>query len=389
MLSLHYIHWSMNTLFYSRISKTISSCFLVILLLFVGTKINAQITISVKDTVSTCLKANFQIKITTNAPVGASFAWNGPNGYTSNEQDASINNLTTSGKGVYTVTVSSGGQSATATSCVKLNAIPVAIIGGFTNICVGENLRLRDVKDRENQEQPLAYFWTGPDNYTSTAASTNIPTTEDLRQLGEYSLTETYENGCMVTATLTPTLNKCLSIGNLVFQDMNNDGVNNNGELGLGNVTVKLFKAKIEDGVPTNIPDGIAIQTTTTDAITGKYLFTNLVPNLYIVEIEAPVGYSSSVGINGSPTGIYEPSTKANDDVNDEDDGTMISGTTIRTNYITLANFGEPQNDGDVTNGTTADRNSNLTIDFGVYRIPVVVCSTDPKCSPVVVRKTN
>ena len=380
----------MNTLFYSRFAKTTFACFLTLLLLSVNTQIKAQLTVSaVKDTVSTCLKANFNIRITTNAPDGATFAWNGPNGYVSNEQDASINNLTTSGKGVYTVTVSSGGQFATATSCVKLNSISVAQIGGFTNICVGQNLQLRDIEDRRGKEQPLAYFWTGPDNYTSTAASTNIPTTEDLRQLGEYSLTETFENGCMVTASLTPTLTKCLSIGNLVFQDMNNDGVNNNGEIGLGNVTVRLFKAKFEGGLPTNNPDGNAIQTTTTDPITGKYLFVNLVPNSYIVEIEAPAGYASSVGVNGSPTGLYEPSNKANDDVNDEDDGTIFAGQTIRTNFITLSNFGEPQNDGDTTNGTTADKNSNLTVDFGVYRIPVVICSTDPKCSPVVIRKTN
>jgi SdrD B-like domain len=378
----------MNTLSYSRISKTKFAWFLIVLSLFVNTQIKAQLTVSaVKDTVSTCLKANFQIKVTTNAPTGAVFAWSGPNGYTSNEQDASITNLTTNGKGVYTVTVSSGGQFATATSCVKLNDISVAIIGGFTNICVGENLRLRDVADRPDNEKPLAYFWTGPDNFTSTAPSINIPTTEDLRQLGEYSLTETYENGCLVMASLTPTLNKCLSIGNLVWQDVNNDGINNSGELGLGNVTVRLFKAKIEGGIPTNIPDGIAVQTITTDVVTGKYLFTNLVPNSYIVEIDAPAGFASSIGVNGSSTGIYEPSIKANDDINDDDDGTMIAGQTIRTNFITLANFGEPQNDGDTTNGTTADRNSNLTIDFGLYRIPI--CSTDPKCSPVVVRKTN
>jgi SdrD B-like domain len=379
----------MNTLSHFRISRTKFSCFSVLLLLSFGIKINAQITISVKDTVSTCLKANFKIKITTNAPAGASFAWSGPNGYVSNEQDASITNLTVGGKGVYTVTVSTGVQSATATSCVKLNSISVAQIGGFTDICVGQNLQLRDIEDRRGKEQPLTYFWMGPDNYTSNAASTNIPTTEDLRQLGEYSLTETFDNGCMVTASLTPTITKCLSIGNLVWQDMNNDGINNNGESGLGNVTVRLFKAKIEGGIPTNIPDGTAIQTTTTDALMGKYLFSNLVPNFYIVEIDTPLGYSSSVGVNGSPIGIYEPSNKANDDTNDDDDGTMIAGQTIRTNFITLANFGEPQNDGDTTNGTTADRNSNLTIDFGVFRIPVPICSTDPKCSPVVVRKTN
>ena len=379
----------MNTLFYLRISRTNFLCFLTLLFLFITPKINAQLTVSTKDTISTCLKANFKINVTTNAPTGATFSWKGPNGYVSNEQNATINNLIDKGMGVYTVTVSSGGQSAIATSCVKLNDIAVAIIGGPTNICVGENLRLRDVEDRSTTEKPLAYLWTGPDNYTSTAASTDIPTTEDLKQLGEYSLTETYENGCMVTATLTPTLNKCLSIGNLVWQDANNDGLFNNGELGLGNVTVRLFKAKIVGGIPTNIPDGIAIQTTTTDPTTGKYLFTDLVPNSYIVEMDAPAGYSSSIGVNGSPTGIYEPATKANDGINNDDDGTMIVGQTIRTNYITLANFAGPENDGDTTIGTTADKNSNLTIDFGVYRIPVVICSNEPKCLPIKIEKMN
>jgi hypothetical protein len=379
----------MNTLFYFRFSRTTFVCFSVILLLSISTQIKAQLTVSaVKDTVSTCLKANFKIRITTNAPTGATFAWKGPGGYVSNEQDASINNLTTIGKGVYTVRVSSGGQFATATSCVKLNDISVGIISG-TNICVGQNLRLKDAAVRPADENPIAYLWTGPNNYSSTASSTDIPTTEDLKQLGEYSLTETYDNGCMVTASLTPTISKCLSIGNLVWQDMNNDGLNNNGEVGLGNVTVRLYRAKFEGGIPTNIPDGIAIQTTTTDAVTGKYIFRDLVPNSYIVEIDTPLGYSSSVGVNGSPTGIYEPSNKANDDINDDDDGTMIAGQKIRTNYITLSNFGEPKNDGDVINGTDEDRNSNLTIDFGVYRIPVPICSTEPKCSPILVRKTN
>lgn len=370
-------------------SKATFACFLIFMSFLFSSKIYAQLTVSVKDTIPTCLNSNFKINATTNAMAGAIFAWQGPNGYVSNEQNATITNFNSNGVGVYTVMVNSGGQSATATSCVKLNNITVAIIGGFTNICVGENLRLRDVVDRQNEEKPLSYLWTGPDNFTSTASSIDIPTTEDLRQLGEYSLTETFENGCKVTASLTPTLNKCLSIGNLVWEDANNDGINNNGELGIGNVTVRLFKARIEGGIPTNIPDGIAVQITITAPITGKYLFKDLVPNLYIVEIESPVGFSSSVGVNGSSTGIYEPSTKANDDVNDEDDGTMIVGQTIRTNYITLTNFGEPQNDDDTTNGTTADRNSNLTIDFGIYKTPVPVCSTDPKCSPVIVRKTN
>ncbi len=367
-------------------SKAIFACFLVLISLLFSSKICAQITVSVKDTIPTCVGANFKISATTNATSGAVFSWKGPNGFTSNQQDAAISNLQKSGLGVYSVTITQNGQSASATTIVKENAIEVAVIGGYLTLCVGETLRMRDIVFREPNEQPLSYFWTGPDNFTSTSPRIDIPTTEDLQQLGEYTLAETYENGCVVVVALTPNISKCQSIGNLVWNDTNNDGLNNNGELGVGNVTIRLFRAKFEGENPTNIPDGIAIQTTSTNAITGKYVFKDLVPGAYVIEVDAPIGFISSIGTNGSPTGSYEPSSNANNDKNDDDDGTLISTQKIRTTYILLANYTEPQNDGDVTNGTNADKNSNLTIDFGLYKSE---CPPEPKCSPMMVRKGN
>ena len=359
------------------------------ILFLVNLQSNAQLTVSLKDTIPTCLGANFQIITTTNAGASATFSWTGPNGFTSNEKDAAIINLIEKGMGVYSLTITQGSQIATATSIVKSNAIEVAVIGGFTSVCVGENLRLRDIILRSPNEQPLSYFWTGPDNYTSTADRTNIPTTEDFRQVGEYSLTETYENGCIVIAKLTPTVSKCLSIGNLVWEDVNNNGLFDNTEKGVGNVSVRLFKAKLDQTNPNNpfyFPDGLPIQTTKTDPLTGKYLFSDLVPGFYMVEIDAPTGYGSSTGTNGSPTGLYEPSLNANSDENNNDDGTTITGQIIRTTFIELGNFVEPQNDGDSTNGTNADKNSNLTIDFGLRKVEE--CKKDV-CLPYVARKSN
>jgi hypothetical protein len=376
----------MNKRLVALFSKTIFPCFLIFFFFSNSSNIKAQITVSVKDTIPTCVGANFKITATTNAGASATFSWSGPNGFTSNQKDATISNLDKKSLGIYTVTVSQSGQFATATTIVKENAIEVAVIGGYLTLCVGENLRMRDIVFREPNEQPLSYFWTGPDNFTSTASSITIPTTEDLRQLGEYSLTETYDNGCLVTVKLTPTITKCQSIGNLVWNDTNNDGLNNNGELGVGNVTVRLFKAKFEGETPTDFPDGLAIQTTTTNSTTGKYLFQDLVPGAYIVEIDAPNGYISSIGINGSQTGIYEPAGDVNDDINDDDNGTQITPQKIRTTYILLGNYTEPQNDGDSTIGTNADKNSNLTIDFGLYKSE---CPPEPKCVPLVVRKGN
>ncbi len=378
----------MNKSFRPWILKAIF--FLLSSLLFINSKTNAQIVVSIPDTIRTCLGADFKIISTMNAGVVATYAWTGPDGYTSTEKDASITNLTDKGIGVYSLIVTAqNGQTATAQTVVKSNAIEVAVIGGFTNVCVGESLRLRDIIDRSGTQQPLSYFWTGPDNYTSTAFQTNIPTTEDLRQAGEYSLTETYQNGCKVTVKLTPTITKCLSIGNLVWEDTNNDGLNNNGEVGVGKVSVRLFRAKLDETNPNNpfyFPDGLPLQTTKTDLLTGKYIFSNLVPGFYMVEIDALTGYGSSVGVNSSSTGPYEPSLNANNDVNDNDDGTTILGQIIRTTFIELSNYGEPQNDGDTTIGTPADKNSNLTIDFGLRK--VAECKKDV-CLPYVAKKSN
>jgi hypothetical protein len=117
---------------------------LLAFLLFINSETTAQISLSLPDTLRTCLGANFKITSTVNAGVEVTYAWTGPDGYTSTEKDASIVNLVEKGMGVYSLTVTGkNGQSASAQTVVKLNTIEVAVIGGFTNVCVGENLRLR------------------------------------------------------------------------------------------------------------------------------------------------------------------------------------------------------------------------------------------------------
>jgi hypothetical protein len=130
----------------------------------------------------------------------------------------------------------------------------------------------------------------------------------------------------------------CLKIGDLVFNDKNNNGKQDAGELGIAGVTVKLL-----DSANNQVGSS-----TTTDA-NGNYLFSNLPSGNYVVEITAPVGYKSSTGTNGSATGIYEPTTGATN-VNNEDNGTTVSGQIIRSKPIAL---------------TTTD---NINVDFGLFR---------------------
>ncbi len=69
------------------------------------------------------------------------------------------------------------------------------------------------------------------------------------------------------------------SIGDYVWRDMNNNGVQDDGATGLAGVTVRLLDSS-----------GAVIKTTTTDA-NGNYLFDELIPGVYAIEVVRPAGY--------------------------------------------------------------------------------------------------
>ena len=70
------------------------------------------------------------------------------------------------------------------------------------------------------------------------------------------------------------------AIGNRVWNDVNGDGVQDAGEAGIPNVTVTLFNDHDLNGVYDN-----PVATTTTDA-SGFYIFDNIVPNAYVLEVD-------------------------------------------------------------------------------------------------------
>jgi len=133
---------------------------------------------------------------------------------------------------------------------------------------------------------------------------------------------------------------RALSVGNLVWADVNNNGLVDPGETGIGGVTVRLIAA-----------DGVTVLQTTTTSPTGRYLFGGLPPGTYYVEVVPPAGSQSSTDIGSSGT--------PDNDVDNDDNGVTIIGGAVRSGPITLSIGGEPTNDGD----TNPD--SNLTVDFG------------------------
>ena len=169
-----------------------------------------------------------------------------------------------------------------------------------------------------------------------------------------------------------------LSLGNQVFNDVNNNGMFDAGtEVGIANVKVNLYLDVNRDGAIDSNERGAALTMDSTDAA-GLYLFTGLAPGNYLVELDPSnfdvgntlAGAISSSGIPGALTGPFEPSTTIGDD--GRDTGTQFvnsdtGGAVIRSGVVTLASGTEPTDENPDNGPPTPDEDNNLTVDFGVY----------------------
>jgi serine-aspartate repeat-containing protein C/D/E len=152
------------------------------------------------------------------------------------------------------------------------------------------------------------------------------------------------QNITSVDAGYIPTF----TLGDKVWYDTDNDGINDAAEAGIKNVTVNLYKDANND----NVADGASIASDITDA-SGLYSFAGLTAGNYIVGVVIPNGYMSSAVNGGDP----------DNNTNLDDNGQVASGTEVRGLAITLSYNAEP------TSG-----NTNNTYDFGL--LPDCSCAT-------------
>jgi len=150
---------------------------------------------------------------------------------------------------------------------------------------------------------PFTYRWsTG----ATTQTISNLPA-------GVYTVAVTDANGCITNAQVTiDRIEDCVpgnsSIGDMVFEDLDRDGIMDVGEPGIFGVTVELQDAS-----------GNVLATTTTN-IEGKYLFEGLAPDVYMIRFVTPEGYAITLPNRG------------NDDEQDSD----INMATGKTDMINL-----------------------------------------------------
>ncbi|HYF35769.1 MAG TPA: putative Ig domain-containing protein, partial [Prosthecobacter sp.] len=196
-----------------------------------------------------------------------------------------------------------------------------------------------------NGEQPLWRQFTWRFRVVGTADSAQVDTTTITLSGASGSGPIVVDNLalCRVAPTNTMTL------GNQVWNDLNNNGVRDGSELGVGGVAVQLYSSGNDiagDG------DDVLIGTTATSAA-GVYNFTSLAAGKYVVKVTP----RPSLPVTGGT-----PVTLDNG-VNNDNNGSQPGGpgTALYSPVITLAFGTEPITDGD------SNTDTDLSIDFGLF----------------------
>ncbi|WP_187271168.1 SdrD B-like domain-containing protein, partial [Neolewinella aurantiaca] len=148
-----------------------------------------------------------------------------------------------------------------------------------------------------------------------------------------------------------------LSVGSTVFNDPNNNGMQDAGETGIPGVVVTLLDDM------NNV-----IATDTTDSA-GDYFFGGLPEGMYQISIAAdqfaPGGALEDSSLSSGPT------STADDETDGDDNGTQVTAGAVTTSPVFELSIGdeptgaEEGGQGGLQDGDDYDANGDMTIDFG------------------------
>jgi hypothetical protein len=313
--------------------------------------------------------AGSTIQLNTPTVAGATYAWTGPNGFTSSLQNPTRTNAAVADGGTYSVTVTVNGcTSAAGTTNVVVNAIPAtptATNGGpYCDSGSGVTVQLNTPT-----VAGATYAWTGPNGFTSSLQNPTRPgaTTADA---GTYSV--------------TVTVNSCTSAA------------------GTTNVVINATPATptATNGGPYCVGQTIQLNTPTvagaTYAWTGPGGFTSSLqnPTRTNAQLAHAGAYNVTVTVNGctSAAGSTTVAVNANPDATITAPSSVVAGSTGNLASVANAGGGATYN-WSITNGTitAGTGTANITFTAGATGTLTLQCTvtTSAGCSDTKSKNVN
>jgi gliding motility-associated-like protein len=308
--------------------------------------------------------------LSASSTMGATYNWDGPNNYTSTQQNPVRVPSDTTMSGVYSVSVTVNGcTSAADTTSIMVKQTPTTPLASSNSpVCEGDTIKLF-----ASTVSGATYLWNGPSSFTSTLQNPLIAGAQNTNQ-GFYSV-RTIMNACSSSAATTR-----------IFVDPTPAApvASNNGPLCTGNI-LQLNASSISNATYSwTGPSGYSstqqnpVITNVQSSMSGMYIV--------IAKIDScsSLPDTTSVSINTTPAPVIGGSSITHPSTCGGSDGSItLTGLTVSTTFTVNFNFdGTPQS----PSSLSSDTSGNLVIanlPAGIYDSLTVTATSGCVSVPV------